>query len=265
MPAAPTLTGFTSACHEWAAGSDWQKVDIISDLHLCPELPKTFAAWKRMMLESSADAIVILGDLFEVWVGDDARSRPFEQDCVDVISEAASRRQVAFMPGNRDFLLGRAMLSACGMAGLPDPTVLTAWSHRLLLTHGDALCLSDKPYQAFRAQVRQAAWQQEFLARPLEDRLNIARSLRQESTQRRAFDGDTGIDVDAAAAVAAMHAFGATTLVHGHTHRPGSDLLAPGFKRHVLSDWDLDDEQLPRAEVLRLDRSGLTRLNICAV
>ena len=63
MPAAPTLTGFTSACHEWAAGSDWQKVDIISDLHLCPELPKTFAAWKRMMLESSADAIVILGDL----------------------------------------------------------------------------------------------------------------------------------------------------------------------------------------------------------
>lgn len=261
---APSPTAFASACHEWEAATEWRQVDFISDLHLCPELPKTFAAWRRWMLESSADAIVILGDLFEIWVGDDARSRPFERECVDVISEAACRRQVAFMPGNRDFLLGRAMLSSCGMTGLPDPTVLAAWGQRLLLTHGDALCLADLPYQAFRAQVRQPAWQREFLDRPLTERLAIARSLRQESQQRRAFDGDAGVDVDIAAAVAAMHAFGATTLVHGHTHRPGSDLLAPGFKRHVLSDWDLDDADAPRAEVLRLDRNGLSRLRVAS-
>lgn len=264
MPPSTATAGYAPSGYEWAAPVAWLRIDFISDLHLCPELPKTFSAWKRQMLESNADAIVILGDLFEMWIGDDVRTRPFESACIDVIAETASHRHVAFMPGNRDFLLGRSMLAACGLTGLPDPSVLTAWGHRVVLSHGDALCLGDLRYQTFRAQVRQADWQQGFLAKSLAERLAIARSLRQHSAQRRAFDGDAGADVDTAATVALMHTLGASTLVHGHTHRPGSELLAPGFKRHVLSDWDLDDTTRPRAELLRLERNGFTRLNLCA-
>jgi UDP-2,3-diacylglucosamine hydrolase len=136
--------------------------------------------------------------------------------------------------------------------------VLDAWGQRVLLTHGDALCLDDKPYQAFRAEVRSPAWRDGFLARPLAERLKIAGDIRQASQQRRAFDGDASADVDPAEAVKWMHAMGTPELVHGHTHRPGSQQLAPGFKRHVLSDWDLDHGQ--RAEVLRLTRDGFERV-----
>ena len=101
-------------------------------------------------------------------------------------------------------------------------------------------------------------WQRQFLARPLSERLAVAAEIRRESTARRRFDGDSSADVDAAEAVRWMHAMGAAELVHGHTHRPGSNALAPGFKRHVLSDWDLDQGQ--RAEVLRLTRDGFQRV-----
>lgn len=252
--------GLPRSLFEYEAAQPWQAVDFISDLHLCDTMPRTFDAWAAHMLDTAADAVVILGDLFQIWVGDDARGRPFESRCVEVLAEAASRRPVAFMAGNRDFLVGTAMLRACGMVGLPDPTVLTAWGQRLLLTHGDALCIADVDYQAFRRQVRAEDWQVVFLAKPLQERLDIAAGMRRQSEMRRQFDGDAAVDVDVATAVGLMHSAGASALVHGHTHRPGSELLAPGFKRHVLSDWDLDDPQRPRAEVLRLDRNGMRRL-----
>jgi UDP-2,3-diacylglucosamine hydrolase len=144
------------------------------------------------------------------------------------------------------------------MMGLPDPSVLDAWGQRVLLSHGDELCLDDKPYQAFRTEVRSPAWQRQFMARPLQERLAVAAEIRRESSARRRFDGDAAVDVDAAEAVRWMHAMGAAELVHGHTHRPGSNALAPGFKRHVLSDWDLDRGR--RAEVLRLTRGGFVRV-----
>jgi len=246
------------AFFEFAAPRDWKAIDFISDLHLCAALPRTFDAWAAHLLYTPADAVFILGDLFEVWVGDDARTLPFERQCVEALAEAASHRSLAFMVGNRDFLLGAAMLRATGMMGLPDPTVLDAWGQRVLLSHGDELCLDDKPYQAFRAEVRSPAWQQRFLARPLPERLDVAAEIRRESSARRRFDGDTSADIDAAEAVRWMHAMGAAEMVHGHTHRPGSNALAPGFKRHVLSDWDLDQGQ--RAEVLRLTRDGFQRV-----
>jgi UDP-2,3-diacylglucosamine hydrolase len=155
------------------------------------------------------------------------------------------------------------MLKSCGVMALPDPTVLTAWSHRVLLAHGDALCLDDTQYQAFRAEVRSVPWQQAFLARSLEERLRIAAGIREHIDSRRRFDGDTAADIDVASAVSWMHGMGAAEMVHGHTHRPGSSSLAPGFKRHVLSDWDLDghgSSATPRAEVLRLSRDGFERL-----
>jgi UDP-2,3-diacylglucosamine hydrolase len=262
-PQAPAPPGLP-ALHEVVAADDWRCIDFISDLHLSSEMPLTFAAFARHLQHTPADAVFILGDLFEVWVGDDARARPFERSCTEVLAEAASRRTLGFLVGNRDFLLGGAMLHASGMMGMPDPTVLVAWGQRVLLSHGDALCLADEPYQAFRKQVRSAAWQAEFLARPLAERLRIAADIRQQSRSRQQFDGNLAVDIDEAAAVQWLHATGSTELVHGHTHRPGSAALAPGFKRHVLSDWDLDHAQPPRAQVLRLDRDGFHRLSPAA-
>jgi UDP-2,3-diacylglucosamine hydrolase len=257
-PADPHAPRPLPAFFEYALPVHWQAVDFISDLHLCEAMPRTFAAWESYLMATRADAVFILGDLFEVWVGDDARTRPFEARCVDVLAEAASRRQVALMVGNRDFLIGSAMLKACGILGLPDPTVLAAWGQRVLLSHGDALCLGDLPYQAFRSEVRTRQWQGSFLQRPLPERLKLAASMRGASQARQRFDGMKDADVDAAEAVRWMHAMGTAELVHGHTHRPGSNTLAPGFKRHVLSDWDLDTGQ--RAQVLRLSRDGFVRL-----
>lgn len=258
MPGAAAAALPLPAFFEVGAPTHWRAIDFISDLHLCESMPRTFDAWAAHMAGTSADAVFILGDLFEVWVGDDARSRPFERRCMDVLAHAATRMQVAVMVGNRDFLLGAAMLRDCGAMGLPDPTVLTAWGQRMLLSHGDALCTADLPYQAFRTEVRSPFWQSAFLARPLEERVQAAAQMRRASQARQRFDGDRDADVDAGHAVHWMHAGGAAELVHGHTHRPGSNAMAPGFKRHVLSDWDLDSAD--RAEVLRLGRNGFERV-----
>jgi len=260
MPGSAAPTVALPAFHEFAAPDDWRAIDFISDLHLSPALPRTTQAWAHHLRETPADAVFVLGDLFEVWVGDDARTLPFERECLAVLADAAGRRLLAFMAGNRDFLLGAAMLRDSGMRGLADPTVLSAWGRRVLLTHGDELCLADTDYQAFRREVRSPKWQHDFLARPLQTRLQIAAGIRRESEARRRFDGRIDADVDAATAVAWLQAAGSAEMVHGHTHRPGSEWLAPGFERHVLSDWDLDDEQRPRAEVLRLSRDGFRRL-----
>ena len=253
--------GALPAFFELAAQPSWRAIDFISDLHLSEALPRTFQAFEAHLNNTAADAVFILGDLFEAWVGDDMARHGFERLCVRAMAHAASRRQLAFMVGNRDFLAGTELLRQSGAMGLPDPTVLNAWGQRVLLSHGDALCLADTPYQAFRREVRSAAWQSSFLARPLNDRLKIAADMRQashESQARRQFDGAADADVDSAEAVHWMRAMATPEMVHGHTHRPGSNLLAPGFTRHVLSDWDLDTAQ--RAEVLRLTHDGFERL-----
>lgn len=261
MPAGGAAPGVAPpALFELAAPRHWRSIDFISDLHLSAALPRTTESWALHLRHTPADAVFMLGDLFEVWVGDDARQLPFERHCVDVMAEAAARRGLAIMVGNRDFLLGTQMLRDCGAMALPDPTLLTAWGQRVLLSHGDALCLDDTDYQAFRREVRGAAWQAAFLARPLAERLAIAADIRRQSRLRQSFDGRADADVDTATAVAWLHTSGAAELVHGHTHRPGSQDLAPGFKRHVLSDWDLDDAVRPRAEVLRLTRDGFQRV-----
>jgi len=255
-PALPALPTFS----ELAAPKHWRCIDFLSDLHMSAALPRTVAAWEHHLRETPADAVFMLGDVFEVWVGDDARALPFEHHCVEVMAEAASRRTLGIMVGNRDFLLGAQMLHDCGAMVLPDPTVLSAWGQRVLLSHGDALCLDDTDYQAFRREVRSERWQAEFLAKPLDERLAIAAEIRRQSQLRQNFDGRSDADVDTATAVAWMHAMGTAEMVHGHTHRPASQTLAPGFKRHVLSDWDLDDTARPRAEVLRLTRDGFVRI-----
>ena len=244
---------------ELSAPPSWLVVDFISDLHLQASEPATFAAWQHYMQTTPADALFILGDLFEVWVGDDVLQEcGFEHHCAQVIKQTAVTLPTFFMHGNRDFLIGNDMMSACNTTLLSDPTVLSFNSKRWLLSHGDALCTDDAPYMAFREQVRSADWQLTFLAKPLAERQTIARGLRQQSeAQKRSVAAYA--DVDAKAARQLLLSANASTLIHGHTHKPAAHDLGGGLQRVVLSDWDAQGTP-PRAEVLRLSGTGLQRI-----
>lgn len=240
---------------------DWRALDFISDLHLCAALPRTLEAFAAHLRHTKADAVVVLGDLFDAWVGDDLLERNFERHCIELLTHAARTRRLFFMPGNRDFLLGPALVAASGMTLLADPTCLHAWGRAWLLTHGDALCLDDGVYQAFRAASRTPAWQRDFLTQPLDVRLRQVAAERAQNKQRRAgSDPALWADVDPKAALSWLAQAGAVDLIHGHTHRPGDSAIDAGHRRHALTDWDLDDAAAPRAEVLRLDAHGLHRL-----
>ena len=242
----------------------WQRIDLLSDIHLHADQPRTFDAWRAHLLGTPADAVLILGDLFEVWVGDDARHGAFEAQCLAVLQAASRQRVLAFLPGNRDFLVGDALLAEAGVHRLADPTVLLAFGQRFLLTHGDALCLDDTDYQRFRAQVRGADWQAAFLALPLDERQRQARAMRDASTRHQAaMPAEKWSDVDHLAAVDWLAQAGATVMVHGHTHRPALHALPGGSCRHVLGDWDLHATP-PRARALRLSAGGLAVLDLAA-
>lgn len=246
------------------ADAQWRAVDFISDLHLSAKLPGTFEAFRRHLDETPADAVLILGDLFEAWVGDDSGETGFEATCLEAIAEASCRISIGFMHGNRDFLVGTPTLHRSGMFALADPTLIEGFGMRVLLTHGDALCLADTEYQAFRRTVRDPAWQAEFLARPLAERQALAGHLRDESRKRAATRSPDAYDVDPASAVRWLHSAGAAVLVHGHTHQPGSEPLAPGYLRHVLSDWDCESPrpERQRGDVLRWSSAGFERLTL---
>lgn len=249
---------------------NWQCVDFISDIHLHSSDPLTRAAWDRYLSSSRADALFILGDLFDVWVGDDALEEgaalaaspsKFERDCVAQLRQAAQRHPVHLMHGNRDFLLGGDFARQACVELMADPSVLILGGKRYLLSHGDALCLADQPYQAFRTMVRDPAWQKSFLARSLPDRRAQAKAMRMASEERKAQQSASGqawVDVDLAMARRWMDELGCEHFIHGHTHE-GRDhplLCAKGVGvRHVLPDWDLQHTP-PKGFVLRVLRSG---------
>ena len=233
-------------------------VDFISDIHLAENMPATAAAWEAFLAGTTADALFLLGDVFEVWVGDDARERPFEARCVAALARAVRRMPVYVQHGNRDFLLGAGFAHAAGVQLLADPCTVSAFGRRVLVTHGDELCVEDVPYQLFRQQVRDPAYQAQFLAQSLEARLALAARMRAASRERHD-EPVTFADVDPPMARAWLAAAGTDTMIHGHTHRPGSQALE-GWTRHVLSDWDLDAPERRRAEVLRWTAAGFARL-----
>ncbi len=256
---------------ELVAPPAWRTIDLLSDVHLRPEDQSTFEAWRRAMQDSQADAIFILGDLFEVWVGDDALDvaagddsplGEFERTCAQVVHETATRRPVYFMHGNRDFLLGPTAHAASGMKRLADPTVLVFDERRWLLSHGDALCLDDLPYQQFRRQVHDPAWQRASLAHPLALRRQMARQIRQASEQRKE-QGLGYADVDAEAARQWLRTADAQVLIHGHTHMPGEHDLGDGLRRIVMSDWDAQADP-PRLEMLRLASGAAAQRHVVA-
>ncbi len=244
----------------FVAPAHWRAIDLLSDLHLAENTPHGFEAWATHLRHTDADAVFILGDLFEVWIGDDMAERGFEARCAEVLAAAAAERTVGFMAGNRDFLVGDALLAASGVVRLADPTVVVAFGERVLLSHGDALCIDDVSYQRYRAIVRRPGLQRAFGALPLSARRAIGAALRRRSGRREPRERGGFIDVDADAALAWMRRAEAPTLIHGHTHAPASHDLAPGAVRHVLSDWELDGSSKPRAEILRWSASGFARI-----
>ncbi len=256
----------------WRAPAQWQAVDFISDLHLQASEPATFERWCAFMqrpLEVHADALVILGDFFEVWPGDDllqagpeTPEAQFVQRCAQILQAHSAQRPVYFMHGNRDFLLGPLAEAICGLIPLNDPTLLEIFERRYLLSHGDALCFADTDYLGFRKLVRSDAWQTSFLGQSLAQRLAMTRAMREQSEAKKIDTGNDPTqwaDVDTDAARHWLTTTHAQTLIHGHTHRANDHDLGNGLKRVVLSDWDAEAKPA-RAEVLRLTAQGLQRL-----
>ncbi len=248
------------------APAEWHVADVISDLHLHASEPATADVFLRYLSAAPFDALFILGDLFEVWIGDDVietqdndPDHAFVRTVCAQLRACALNRPVYVMHGNRDFLLGAGFFAHTATRPLTDPTVLDWAGQRWLLTHGDAWCLDDHDYMRFRQEVRTPAWQQAFLARPLAEREAIGRQLREQSEARKVqSQGDSSItyaDVDTSTASNWLNLSRAHTLVHGHTHRPAEHDLGDGLQRLVLSDWDAQ-ARLPRAETLRLHIDG---------
>jgi len=217
---------------------------FISDLHLCEERPNISALFSRFMSEVApgAEALYILGDLFEHWLGDDQLDHdPLARDIAAQLATLAGHgTEIFFMHGNRDFVVGPRFAREAGLTLLADPTSLTVGSDRFLLLHGDTLCTDDVAYQKFRAQVRNPAWQAVALAKPYAEREQIARSIRQRSDVEKSIKAEAIMDVNPSAVAAAFAEHQYPVMIHGHTHRPAKhEVTVDGHDctRWVLQDW----------------------------
>ena len=255
------------------APAHWRSVALVSDLHLGPQAPRTSAAFLRWLecLGGRADALLILGDLFEAWVGDDfLEQAPGDEH--HAVCDAMARLGragcfVAVQRGNRDFLLGEAFAGRCEARLLDDPCMLELAGQRIVLSHGDALCIDDQAYLRWREVCRDPQWQAGFLAQPLDARIAQAAAAREQSRRTQAAMAQPG-DADADEAARWLQRDAAAWMIHGHTHRPREHWRGAQL-RQVLSDWDLDSAGDGRAQVLwlrpghgwlRVDREDLARV-----
>jgi UDP-2,3-diacylglucosamine hydrolase len=228
---------------------------FISDLHLDASRPHI----TRLFLEfletdaAGADALYILGDLFEAWIGDDASDEVGNAVAEDLARLHARGVPCFYIHGNRDFLLGDAYARRARMTLLPDGSVVEIEGREVLLMHGDTLCIDDAPYQKFRRETRMPSWQSAFLARPVRERRRFAERARAESQRYTKTAGAMITDVNAGAVVAALRENGVTRLIHGHTHRPAKHQIAIDddlAERIVLGDW------YEQGSLLRITRSS---------
>ncbi len=230
---------------------------FVSDLHLSAQMPRTTAAFFRFLDEqaSHAQQLYLLGDVFEYWAGDDDLDDPFNREVTAALRRLSDHGVTLYwIAGNRDFLAGSAFAQATGAVLLPDPYVTEIAGQRLLLLHGDAQCTDDTSYMAFRAQVRQPAWQQAFLARPLAERKAIIAGMREGSREAQRDKSMAIMDVNAEAIERLFAEHAVTLMIHGHTHRPAAH-HSEGGTRHVLPDWDCESPPV-RGGWIAIDAEG---------
>lgn len=231
---------------------------FISDLHLAGNRPEITAAFDNFLQSTAkgADALYILGDFVDAWIGDDDDA-PFVTQIKELLARyARSGTPVFFMHGNRDFLLGEAFAEQAGIRLIPDPAVIDLYGRKVLLMHGDSLCTRDQEYMQFRQQVRSPAWQAQVLSLPLAQRREMAAGLRAKSKSMSSMKAEDIMDVTPEEVVRSLKEHGVDTLIHGHTHRPNRHTLdldgKPG-ERIVLGDWEQQGWYLkatPEATVL---------------
>lgn len=214
---------------------------FISDLHLCASRPETTAAFRRFLAGPArqAQALWILGDLFEFWVGDDDLSEPFHAEIAEALAGLArSGISLHLLPGNRDFLLGKTFARRAGASLVTEPVLIEAFGLRLVLTHGDAECTQDLAYQRFRRRIRSPLSRAFLLCLPLALRHALAKRMRERS--EASHEASNAYDLDPQAITALFRATGADAMIHGHTHRPARHTLELDGKpreRWVLADW----------------------------
>jgi UDP-2,3-diacylglucosamine hydrolase len=216
---------------------------FISDLHLSEDQAHITQLFLNFCHNTApqADALYILGDLFEYWAGDDDRNTPFHQKIIAAIREVSQQGTPVFiMHGNRDFLMGEQLAQDCKATILPDPTVIDLYGTPTLLTHGDAMCTDDTEYQAFRQQVRQPAWCANFLAQPLAQRKAQIEQLRKMSKEQKQSKAMDIMDVNLVSVAEQFRSHNYPRMIHGHTHRQKHHLHEVDGKtceRWVLGDW----------------------------
>lgn len=217
---------------------------FVSDCHLCDSRPHITQAFIAFLANTAvnAQALYILGDLFEYWAGDDAIAAGLHQPVIQALKNLSAKGvKVFFMAGNRDFLLSHDFAISTGITILADPSLITLFGQPVLLSHGDALCTDDIAYQQFRAQVRNATWQTQFLNQPLAQRIAYIEDLRAKSEQEKSTKSMQIMDVNAAAVDALLRQYDyPPLLIHGHTHRPQKHAhKLDGYEcdRWVLGDW----------------------------
>lgn len=234
---------------------------FISDLHLCEQQPQIIRSFVSFCRDKAchAQALYILGDFFEYWLGDDAVIETADKTA-ELVRKELSRLSalgvvIYFMAGNRDFLIGQEYADSCGMQIINEPAVINLYGENVLLVHGDAECIDDVPYQQARALFRDPKWQQQFLSMDLEQRVDFAEKARQQSQQHTSEAGAEIMDVNQSAISDLFAKHQVKTIIHGHTHRPAVH-QKPETQRIVLGDWhhqssyllvDADGKQLVSA------------------
>ena len=229
---------------------------FISDLHLEADRPEIGEQFLDFLdgEAAEADALYILGDFFEYWVGDDDPDEYYASIKRSLRAFTDSGVPVYFMHGNRDFMIGEAFAAETGVTLLPDPCPLELYGKSVLLSHGDALCTDDVEYQQVRAMTRNPEWQATMLAKPVEERIAIAQQARSQSQERNKTLSESIMDVNSDAVKQTIAEHGVEILLHGHTHRPaihGIEVNDRIAKRVVLGDW------YDQGSVLRWDEDGM--------
>lgn len=219
---------------------------FISDLHLQGDRTPADDLLRRFLAERAVDAeaLYILGDLFEAWLGDDLVLPEYQATLDALRTLSDSGVPIYLMHGNRDFLLGEEFCRRTGCTLLPDPFVIDLYGSPTLLMHGDLLCTDDLPYQQMRRQIRDPLWISGFLAKTPEERIAFAQQLRERSREETGQKAEYVMDVNQEMVASYLHDYSVSRMIHGHTHRPATHEMSDGNQRIVLGAWETEGSVL---------------------